>query len=272
MQKNQKKVISASRRIDMVGTSPDQFVNILERKCPPEKVHSLVIWTKNATNLFEFRPLIEKVKQYDQIFIHYTITGMGATSLEPGIEPPAHALKKLPMLVNLVKNPRRIRFRFDPVVHFRFKNSDEFTNLKWFEKFAPELKKSGITDVSISWMSTYKKVMSRLKRHGIDVIAINQQQWDIEFAYLQAVAKNYHIKLHGCCVPQMPRSRCIDGYLLNELHPFGEICSTKKAKGQRKTCGCTESWDIGWYYACIHGCQYCYANPIENSTVDSNEN
>ena len=256
-----KKVISASRRIDMVGTSPRQFVEILEKKCPPESVHTLVIWTKNATNLFTYRPLLEKVRQYDQLFIHYTVTGMGGSLLEPGIEPTNQAMDRLSRLVELVKHPRRIRFRFDPIVHLKFPTGENYCNLRQFEKLAPLIEQNGIKDVSISWMSAYRKVISRLKRSGIEVISISQEQWQQELQYLQQIAEEHNLTLHGCCVPGMERSRCIDGFLFNELHPYGEKCSTKKAKGQRKDCGCTESWDIGWYYECVHGCKYCYANP-----------
>ncbi|HDP99125.1 MAG TPA: DUF1848 family protein [bacterium] len=256
-----KKVISASRRIDMVGTAPDQLAEILYRKCPPEQVHTLVIWTKNATNLFQFELLLNMVKQYDQLFIHYSVTGMGASALEPGIEPPARAMQRLPQLTALTGDPLRVRFRFDPIVHLRFADGKYFCNLDWFEKLAPELEKAGVRDASISWMSTYPKVIARLKRYGIEVEAISPENWQREMAYLSDVARHHKLQLHGCCVPGLPRSRCIDGDLLNKLHPTGKKCSTRKAKGQRSDCGCTESWDIGWYFECIHGCRYCYANP-----------
>lgn len=256
-----KKIISASRRIDMVGTDPQGLVRVLDEKCPPENVHTLVIWTKNATNLFEYKPLLQKVKQYDQLFIHYSVTGMGGSFLEPGIEPTEKAMSRLDSLVALVGDPRRIRFRFDPIVHLRFSHGETYTNLRYFEKLAPQIAACGIRDVSISWMSTYRKVISRLQKAGIEVVNFSHKQWQQELAWLQEIAAAHQLKLHGCCVPGMERSRCIDGFLLNELHPFGEKCSTRKAKGQRTECGCTESWDIGWYYECVHGCRYCYANP-----------
>lgn len=258
-----KKVISASRRIDMVGTAPDQLAEILKQKCSPENVHTLVIWTKNVTNLFNHQPLFDKVQRYDQIFIHYTVTGMGGSNLEPGIQTPEKAMKWLDKIVNLTKNPKRVRFRFDPIVHMQFCDGTDYTNLHWFEKLAPLIQASGIRDVSISWMSAYRKVVSRLRKSNIEVIEISENQWQQEYEYLSAVADKFGLTLHGCCVPQLPHSRCIDGFLFNELHPGGEKCSTRKAKGQRSDCGCTESWDIGWYYECAHGCRYCYANPKE---------
>jgi len=245
----------------MIGTAPDQLLEILTRKCPPEKVHTLVFWTKNITNLFEFTPLLKKVKQYDQLFFHYSVTGMGSSALEPGIEKPEQAMSWLEKIVELASDPRRVRFRFDPVVHLKFPDGKNYSNLDWFEKFAPQIKQSGIREISISWMSAYRKVVSRLKRFGIEVIKISPDKWQKEYDYLKNIAENYGFTLHGCCVAGLDRSRCIDGHLLNELHPHNEKCSTRKAKGQRSDCGCTESWDIGWYYKCAHGCKYCYANP-----------
>ena len=262
-EKAMKKIISASRRIDMIGNSPQQLLEILIQKCPPEKVHTLVLWTKNVENLFSYKPLLEKVKQYDQLFFHYTVTGMGGTIMEPGVVPPGKAMSRLEEIVNLVKDPRRVRFRFDPIVHLKLPDGSSYTNLDWFEKFAPKIKQVGITDISISWMSVYRKVSARLKRAGIGVQDVNQNLSQQEYNLIMEISSRFNFTIHGCCVPGMDRSKCIDGLLLSKLHPTGEKCSLRKAKGQRTECGCNESWDIGWYFKCIHGCRYCYANPVE---------
>lgn len=261
MPQTYKKIISASRRIDMVGNAPDQFVEILKLKCPPESVHTLVIWTKNAEHLFKYQPLQETVKKYDQLFFHYTVTGMGGTILEPRVPLPDKGMSYLPKLVELAGDPRRIRFRFDPIVNLRMPDGSNYCNLHQFKKLAPQVKASGVTDISISWMSRYRKVLSRLKQAGIIALEISHELWLRQFEFLLEMVAKYNFTLHGCCVPGMPLSRCIDGDLLMALHPDKKPCSKRKAKGQRAECGCTESWDIGWYHNCYHGCRYCYANP-----------
>jgi len=261
MTKQYKNIISASRRIDMVGNAPDKFVEILSHKCPPVSVHTLVIWTKNAENLFEYKPLLTTVKRYDQLFVHYTVTGMGGTMLEPRVPSQEKGMSFLPKLVELAGDPRRIRFRFDPIVNLRMPDGSSYCNLPWFEKLAPIIKDVGITDISISWMSEYRKVISRLTRVGITALKVTTELWRKQYEAIMKIAEVNGFTMHGCCVPGMPRSRCIDGELLAALHPNKEPCSTRKAKGQRTECGCTESWDIGWYHHCYHGCRYCYANP-----------
>jgi len=259
---NNLKVISASRRIDMVGCYPDEFVQTLEKKCPPENVHTLVIWTKNATNLFKHPALSFKIKQYSQLHIHYTVTGMGESFIEPAVPSTEQAMNMLPQIIELAGSPLRVRFRFDPIVHFCLPDGKSYCNFPIFKTLAPQIAELGIKDVSISWMSEYKKVINRLVQAKIKVAKISRGQLQEEAETILRIANQYNLNVHGCCVPGLPQSKCIDGELYNGLHPKGLTCSTKKAKGQRKTCGCTESWDIGWYFKCLHGCMYCYANPV----------
>lgn len=257
-----KKVISASRRIDMVGNAPEQFVAILNQKCPPESVHTLVIWTKNVRNLFDYRPLFDKVRQYDQLFVHYTVTGMGGTILEPRVPGWQEGMGYLEKLVQLAGDPERIRLRFDPIVHLTLPDGADYCNLPLFETIAALVRQSEVKNVSISWMSEYRKIRARLQQQGIVAQPVSDERWRSEYYQIKKIAEKFGLNVHGCCVPGMPRSRCIDGELFMKLHPKKEPCSLKKATGQRASCGCTESWDIGWYHPCWHGCLYCYANPM----------
>ena len=51
---------------------------------------------------------------------------------------------------------------------------------------------------------------------------------------------------------------CLDGALIERI--TGKPLKKNKAKSQRPLCNCVESFDIGQYETCIHGCRYCYAN------------
>ncbi len=255
------KVISASRRIDMVAGEPERLVQILRAKCPPARVHSLVLWTKNASNVLNHASLTAELERYDQLYLQYSITGLGGTVLEPMVPSMNVALSHLAPLIRFLKNPRRLRIRFDPIVHFRLPNDEVVCNLPLFAEIAKKASKLGVRDVSTSWVIRYPKVDSRLRQKGIFSLEVSQEQLLDEANWMQRIAGEYGLQLHGCCVPQWPTSRCIDGYLLNELHPKGYRASVKRAKGQRALCGCTESWDIGWYNPCFHGCVYCYGNP-----------
>ena len=255
-----KRVISASRRIDMAACFPDELARLLGEKCPPEKTHTLVIWTKNPSNLLHHDALSETCARYP-LYIHFTITGLGGTAPEPGVPPWPEMAAQLGQLVDYAGDPRRVRIRFDPIVHLRMPGGDTLCNLESFEQIAAEAHRHGITDFSISWMDAYKKVASRLRKHDMADAPPSPPEFKRELEWLKSKATEYSIDLHGCCVPGMPESRCIDGEQLSRLHPEGEACSTTRAKGQRAACGCTESFDIGWYNGCPHGCLYCYANP-----------
>lgn len=244
----------------MAACFPNELARLLAEKCAPERTHTVVLWTKNARNLLEHGALGEACRQY-ALYMHFTISGMGGTRLEPNVPPWQEMTQLLGPLVDYVGKPERVRIRFDPIVHLRFSDGGAFCNLESFEPIAAEAHKRGITDFSISWMDAYKKVVSRLRNHEISDVPISPSKWKKEFDWLQRKASQYSIRLRGCCVPGMPVSRCIDGELLTRLHPEKLPCSTKKAKGQRAACGCTESFDIGWYNPCPHGCLYCYANP-----------
>ena len=257
------KVISASRRQDMVAFFPDKLIDLLERRCPPEKVHTLVLWTKDPRNIWQYGALNQKLLQYDQIYIHYTITGMGGTCFEPGIPELETGLENIGNVLDFLKSSELLRIRFDPIVNIQMPEGETYTNLPCFSQVAQVCKQYQIHEISISWMQVYDKVRHRLSRLGLQSIELRESEQAKQQNWIIEQAQKYNIQLHGCCVETLPKSSCIDGNLLNALHPNQEIASVQKAGGQREGCGCTASWDIGWYEPCAGSCIYCYARPKE---------
>lgn len=251
-------VLSASRRTDLVSCYPEYFVEKLAEYAP-ESVHTVVIWTKNPEALIKNRGLIQCLKKYDQIYIHLTITGLGGTPLEPGIPPWETVCSMVGPLVNLTGSPRRISWRFDPLITAVFQGKT-ISNHALFPVLAERIAGWGIQDVRTSWVTPYRKVVRRTAQKGIRLLFPDKEERHRQAGAVVQAAESFHLCVHFCSVEGFARSRCIDGTQLTDLHPSGRPCSLKKAKGQRTLCGCTESIDIGWYsLRCKNRCVYCYA-------------
>ena len=254
-------VVSASRRIDMVGTAPDTLGRVLKTELPPPLVHTLVVWTKNPGAVLGHPDLLQTLRGYEQVFFHVTITGMGGTRLEPLSPSMSESLAALGAVVGLAGVPERVRVRFDPVVHLVLPDGRRYTNLRHIGEVASACGRLGIPEVVTSWMERYPKVRRRLEGVGIASAAVSEDTVRTDAAFMLERCHAAGVRLTGCCAPPLESSRCIDGELFNRLHPLGRKCSTARARGQRPLCTCSTSRDIGWYTACAHGCLYCYANP-----------
>jgi hypothetical protein len=264
-----KRVISASRRIEMVGFFPNRLAAFLAERCPPESVHTVVLWTKRPEALVADDRLRGILLGYDQVFLHLTVTGLGGSALEPGIPPLGETLGLLPDLVRFLKDPRRLRLRFDPIVHLTGPDGRAYTNLDRFGEAAEAAARSGIRELVTSWMQPYPKALRRLAAHGFTHSPPADEIRLEEAGRMTRQAEAMGLRLLGCCTKGLGGNACIDGRLLSEWHPAGERASERRAAGQRPLCGCTESWDIGWYNPCPGGCLYCYANPMEHPKRDT---
>lgn len=249
----------------MVGFSPDRLCEQLLHKCPPDRIHTLVLWSKHPQNITKNPRLNHILEQYSQIFLHLTITGMGRTILEPGIPHPSEIIDLLPRLINFIGSPDRIRLRFDPIVHLKLPDGTIYSNLHYFEKILEIARSVKIKNLTTSWMTPYPKVLKRLRENNIHAIIPPHNEIISEWKQLKAMSDNAGLNLYACCMEPLPVSACIDGKLFTELHPLNLNATREKAGGQRSHCGCTKSWDIGWYYTCPGGCLYCYANPANIS-------
>jgi hypothetical protein len=278
-----KKVISASRRTDLVAFFPKDLSRVLEEEkafvlgpsghtytvdLSPDRVHTIVLWSKNFENLIENRfNLRKRLEKYGQLYFHFTVTGLGCTFLESGVPLPEKALLQLEPLLRVAGRPERISVRFDPIIRWTDEGRIK-TNLYFFQDLASALASKGIRTVRFSFAQWYRKSKRRAEKAGFFYLDPSREEKKKDAAVLVSIAQAHGIRLYSCSqnflteVDGVLPSSCIDGALLQRFHPLGEEASTIKDKSQRPECGCTESVDIGSYtQTCPHCCLYCYANP-----------
>ena len=158
-----KKIISASRRTDLVAFFPEELAGMLAEKrarvygpsghtysvdLNPQNVQSIVLWSKNFDNLINNRfHLRERLEKYDLLYCHFTITGLGGSFIEDGVPSPEDALHQLDSLIEIVGQPENISIRFDPIVFWETRKGEIKTNLDFFETLAPSLAAKGIRAV-----------------------------------------------------------------------------------------------------------------------------
>ena len=256
-----KQLVSASRRTELLAHYPDYFVRRL-RDLGPGTIHTVVIWTKDATNLLRHEPLRETLSEVGQVFVHWTVTGLGGTFLEPNVPPACEQLALLDDVVTYVGEPHRIHWRYDPLISaLRGEQRASNVNLELFRTLAEPLARAGVPAIHTSFVTLYRKVLRRLAAAGVTVEEFGPEARRRFLDQMEGAANKLEMRLLTCCEPGYPRQSCINGELLARLHPTREPCRADRARGQRELCGCTASLDIGHYLRCPNQCLYCYANP-----------
>ncbi len=278
-----KSVISISRRTDIVAFFPAWLADRLKAgnvrvlgpsrhifpvNLAPESVHTLVFWSKNFANLLNnVSGLRELLSSYDQLYCHFTITGLGGTAIERGTPEPEETLGQLPELVELVGNPLRISLRFDPLLYWT-EEDDVRTNEPFFARIAAAASEAGIRDIRFSFTQWYRKAKERAHRRAFSYCDPPEERKKEVARALANEASKRNLRLYACSqeflneIEGIRTAGCIDGALLEELHPRREPVARRKDRSQRKSCRCTESKDVGSYtQICPHCCVYCYANP-----------
>lgn len=279
-------VISASRRTDLVASFSGWLAGAVQSgraavlgpsghsytvDISPARVHTCVLWSKDFRGLIHNRNgLRDVLSLYRQLYLHFTITGLGGGAWERGVPEPELAVGQLDDLIRLTGSPERISVRFDPIV-FWSEGSRLRSNLPYFfDTLAPELASRNIRRVRISFTQWYQKSRRRARKYGLEYVDPEPEEKLLKARELAEAALSHDLQLFACSqefltsVPGIEASACIDGVLLSELHPENLPVSTKKDKSQRRECRCTESIDIGSYTQhCPRSCVYCYANPLE---------
>jgi len=276
-------IISASRRTDLPRCFPEVLADWLKKGrvivrnpfnaktkeviITPEVVHTLVLWSKDYSLLLKnVAGLKDLIKSYDQVFFHFTVTGLGNTIWEPGVADYRKVVWQFEKLVKLAGDPERVNWRFDPIILW-LENKRVASNLSEFKFIAKAAQQAGVPKVTVSLCQWYPKVKQRISKLGLKPWELKTGQIKRLSTWLKYQAKKHNLSLLACATPELvatgilPAS-CIDAKLLLKLHPAKSSLSLSKAAGQRQACACNTSIDIGDYkLACSQGCQYCYANP-----------
>lgn len=239
----------------------------------PDKVHTIVFWSKN------FGPFIERGygeelrKKGYHLFFNFTINS-DCPELEPNVPPLKTRFAQLEQLAQRF-DAATLNWRFDPLCFFKSVDGSLQDNLHDFRRIAAKAAQYGIARCITSFMDQYPKIRRRLSDlSGFEFLdpALEKKVEIILEMETELAAGN--IVLSTCCekkvLDALPRtstvtaSSCVPCDLLREL--FGDRLSLKKDTGQRVKagCGCKVSTDIGSYalQPCYHNCLFCYANPV----------
>ncbi|MFX0019476.1 MAG: DUF1848 family protein [Candidatus Hermodarchaeota archaeon] len=164
-----------------------------------------------------------------------------------------------------------VNFRFDPIIFYRKKNSNSISsNLDKFTYIIENISSLGLTEMIFSFATIYSKVKNRMISRGFIPIdpAIRKKKEILN--KLNFICEKYNITMKACCQPDLlgikgiEQAHCIDAYKIEKI--IGEPIPKIKDSGQRKSCGCFKSKDIGGYtgiFRCNHNCDYCYASPAK---------
>jgi hypothetical protein len=161
--------------------------------------------------------------------------------------------------------PRAVIWRYDPIVLTR--RLDPAYHRRAFGGLARRL--AGRTErVIVSIVDPYAKARRRLAAATHELGALSRDPLadpglpDL-IRDMAGTAREHGLDISSCAEgPLVARlgvrpGRCIDADYIREV--FGIAVSTRKDPGQRPSCGCVVSRDIGACDTCLHGCLYCYA-------------
>lgn len=279
-------IISASRATDIPAFFADWFfrrldIGYLKWRNPFNGKYSfisfrntrfVVFWTKNPAPLL---PYLCKLKERGiGCYIQYTLNDYEDEGLEPSLPIVKQRIETYKRLVEEL-GEGSVVWRFDPMILTDSIGIDELlhkvANIGDALQGYAEKMVFSYADIAL-----YKKVVRNL-----DAYNIKYREWDMqlmmEFAErlsgLNALRWGYSL---ATCSEKIAleeygieHNQCIDPLLISRLSPNDAelqnyLFNIKRDLGQRKSCGCIISKDIGQYNTCPHLCKYCYANDLEN--------
>ncbi len=284
-----KKIISASRRTDVIANNYDNLIKTLKAESTTlqnpffknkkytidlskNEVHTIVLWSKDFTN-FVKNPSI--LMEYNLAF-QYTINDYPEyIEKAPKLETTMINLKWL--IDNF--SFKKIIIRFDPVFFQKLNNDIEDAMEERLTAFENIIKKiEEITDekgiIITSYIDLNKRVKNQLLSKNIKLHNPTDLELEYFFKKLKKIADDHGFTIYSCADPRLKNSNievlgCINGKIIDKNEKF----SKTKDNSQRKNCRCIKSYDIGVYpyldggKPCKIQCAYCYVKgniPVNN--------
>lgn len=292
-------IVSASRSTDIPAFYGDWFMERLrvghvKWKSPfggnPiyvsfAKTLVVVFWSKNPAPFFPHLDTLDRLG-YRYYFL-FTLNNYDAEGLEPNVPPVDDRIETFIRLSQRI-GKGRVVWRFDPLVlSDKISVADLLEKVRYIgDRIAPFTERLVFSFVEIE---KYAKVQRNLKTGGCNGVREFTDKEVAEFCTtLASLNKKWGLSLSACAEPRdlslygINRGQCIshvllvkefgdDQALMDFLHPSAQQTLTGSGigmdlsrrlndPGQRSTCQCIVSKDIGQYSTCPHLCTYCYAN------------
>lgn len=258
-----------------------------------EKCQVFVFWSKNPQALMPY--LAEVEERGYQYYFQYTLNDYEREGLEPRLPT---LKKRIAAFQNLSERigRRRVIWRFDPVI---VGNTLTVASVlermqRLAERLAPYTEK-----LVFSFLDLYKKTENNLKK--VDPL-LRPPTEEEALRLAEGIARmnkslTSPLTLSTCAEKTdfhslgIEHNTCVDPDLLLRLCPTNPEMRKMYAKslipkqgsllqlaqapgnenskdaGQRASCGCAPSKDIGRYNTCMHLCAYCYANQSKTAVI-----
>lgn len=251
------------------------------------KTRVFAFWSKNPAPFLHHLETLEK-RGYGSFFL-FTLNDYESERLEPGVPPLEERIGTFIRLSQRI-GAGRIIWRYDPLLLSDDIAIDDLLDRirKIGDRIVPHTRRLVFSFIDIA---RYAKVRRNLAAAGFaGVREFSDHETEIFSEGLAALNERWNLALSTCGERRdltrfgVAPGQCIgydlvceefsdDPILQKFLHPLpqelpGHTAGSDgkrslryfKDPGQRTTCGCIVSKDIGQYSTCPHGCVYCYAN------------
>jgi hypothetical protein len=270
---------SASRRTDLPALLPEWFSQRLDageveyipagpprrirRSIRPEDITHFNFWSKWPRPFF---PVLKKVLGIGYpVLWNVTVTGLGATSVEPGVPPADKAVEAILELSEIVA-PSAIQWRYDPI--FTSERYGIAHHEAMFRGLAGRLV-GRVDRVAVSFVTPFpRRVAPKLKVYGATTgdrfcSPTAYEQTDI-LSRLREIAREEGLRFTLCCSGDLRDATGCESSGCNSwawaVRVYPELSGRRPPAGRGKGSGCTcnKEFDIGVYDTCTLGCVYSY--------------